>query len=153
MTSLSFRLIYIICVSLCFAGLNSAHEASSRDLVLYMALQSKGILTLSFNASKPVADSIQILETDTQAGFMPGWITQYHEDFYSVSRTKFPAPDSVQGEVFAFRKSGRTNLNLLNSLGSGGDGAVYVDVSTDGRTISVANMSVKCVLSEARWIC
>jgi 6-phosphogluconolactonase (cycloisomerase 2 family) len=111
-----------------------------------MALQSKGILTLSFDPSRPVTDSIQILETNTNAGFMPGWITQYHEHFYSVSRTEFPTPNSVLGGVFAFQKSGDTNLTLLNYVDSGGQGAVYTDVSRDGRTISVANMSVKCVL-------
>lgn len=152
MTSLLFRLICLIWASLCLAEFNSsAQQQHSRDpfscdVVLYMALQSTGIVTLSFDPSRPVADSIQIVETNTHAGFMPGWITQYGNDFYSVSRTEFPTSNSVHGGVFAFRRSGPgigANLTLLNSVDSGGQGAVYTDVSRDGRIISVANMSVK----------
>jgi 6-phosphogluconolactonase (cycloisomerase 2 family) len=109
-------------------------------------VQSQGILTLAFNPSQPVDESIRILATNTDVGYLPGWITQYEDNFYSVSRTEYPTPSSVDGGVFAFHvKEGNdrhSQLDHLNSISSGGQGAVYVDVSRDGRTISVANMFV-----------
>lgn len=149
MAALLFNLITLIC-SFCSVVVRAAssHECiggCSQDLILYMTVQSRGILTLSFDPSKSVDDSIRILSTNTDAGYLPGWITQYKDNLYTVSRTQYPTLSSVDGGVFAFHRAeddGHSNLERLNSVSSGGQGGVYVDVSRDGRTISVANMFV-----------
>ncbi|KAK9327564.1 Lactonase, 7-bladed beta-propeller-domain-containing protein [Lipomyces starkeyi] len=66
--------------------------------ILYVALQSRGILTLSFDPSKSVQTSLEILDTNTDAGFMPGWLKDGGDRIYSVSRTHFPTNASVSGE-------------------------------------------------------
>lgn len=151
MAALLFRFVGLVFISLFSVTAGAAYrdECSgdcSQDLTLYMTVQSQGILTLSFNPSHSVDDSIRLLATNTDSGYSPGWITQYKDNFYSVSRTQYPTSSSVDGGVFAFRKGERidhhSNLDILNSVSSGGRGAVYVDVSRDGRTISVANMFV-----------
>lgn len=157
MAALLLHLLGLVCMSLLpmAAGAESRDECiggCGQDLILYMTVQSRGILTLSFNPSQSADDSIRILATNTDAGYTPGWITQYKESFYSVSRTEYPTPSSIDGGVFAFHKRDgndrHSNLDLLNSVSSGGQGAVYVDVSRDGRTISIANMFVIPKLDE-----
>ncbi|ODQ70634.1 hypothetical protein LIPSTDRAFT_5409 [Lipomyces starkeyi NRRL Y-11557] len=66
--------------------------------ILYVALQSRGILTLSFDPSKSVQTSLEILDTNTDAGFTPGWLKDGGDRIYSVSRTHFPMNASVSGE-------------------------------------------------------
>ncbi|KAF7180789.1 hypothetical protein CNMCM7691_010080 [Aspergillus felis] len=149
MAALLFRLVGLVYISLFSLAAGAACRdecigGCGEDLILYMTVQSQGVLTLSFNPSQSVDDSIRILATNTDAGYSPGWITQYKENFYSVSRTQYPTLSSVDGGVFAFHKregnARHSNLDLLNSVSSGGRGAVYVDVSRDGRTISIANI-------------
>jgi 6-phosphogluconolactonase (cycloisomerase 2 family) len=151
MAALLFHLVGLVYISLFSLAAGAAYRdecigGCGEDLFLYMTVQSQGVLTLSFNPSQSVDDSIRILATNTDAGYSPGWITQYKENFYSVSRTQYPTLSSIDGGVFAFHKregnARHSNLDLLNSVSSGGRGAVHVDVSRDGRTISIANMFV-----------
>lgn len=145
-----FNFVALVCFSSCSVAVRAASSPAcigdcGQGLILYMTVQSRGILTLSFNPSKSVDESIRILSTNTDAGYLPGWITQYKDDFYTVSRTEYSTPSSIDGGVFAFHRTeddGQSNLERLNSVSSGGQGGVYVDVSRDGRTISVANMFV-----------
>lgn len=151
MVALFSYLLSLVCISLCSVtdretSTDACIGDCGQDLTLYMTAQSRGILTLAFNPSQPVDDSIRILATNTDAGYLPGWITQYKDNFYSVSRTEYPTPGSIDGGVFAFSiKEGNyrhSNLVPLNSVSTGGQGGVYADVSRDGQTISVANMFV-----------
>ncbi|KAK9384498.1 Lactonase, 7-bladed beta-propeller-domain-containing protein [Lipomyces mesembrius] len=66
--------------------------------ILYVALQSRGILTLTFDPSKSVQTSLEILDTNTDAGFMPGWLTDGGDKIYSISRTYFPTNAFLSGE-------------------------------------------------------
>ncbi|KAK9311381.1 putative isomerase YbhE [Lipomyces starkeyi] len=118
--------------------------------ILYVALQSRGILTLSFDPSKSIQTSLEILDISTDAGFMPGWLKDGGDRIYSISRTHFPTNASVSGGVFSFQKHrakfgqeespGAYGLELLSNVTSGGLGAVYCDLSRDGHTVSVANI-------------
>ncbi|KAJ8098597.1 Lactonase, 7-bladed beta-propeller-domain-containing protein [Lipomyces tetrasporus] len=65
-------------------------ESELSPHILYVALQSRGILTLSFDPSKSVQTSLEVLDTNTDAGFMPGWLTARGDKIYSISRTGFP---------------------------------------------------------------
>ena len=151
MAALLFNLVTLICSLFSMAvradSSSGCIGGCGQDLILYMTVQSQGILTLSFDPSQSMEKCIRILATNTDAGYLPGWITQYKDHFYSVSRTEYPTASSVDGGVFAFfafdkRGNHHSKLDLLNSVSSGGQGGVYVDVSRDGRTVSVANMFV-----------
>ncbi|KAK9350099.1 putative isomerase YbhE [Lipomyces doorenjongii] len=140
--------------------------------ILYVALQSRGILTLSFDPSKSAQTSLEILDTNTDAGFMPGWLMDGGDKIYSISRTHFPTNASASGGVFSFQKHraqygegglpGVYRLELLSNVTSGGLGAVYCDVSRDGRTVGVANidgstvsvhpLSKKGIIGEASYL-
>ena len=128
-----------------------ARSPNADPLVLYAAVQSKGVLTLSFDPSKPLINSLSIVDTNTNAGFMPGWLTAHNDKIYSVSRTRFPNASAADGGVFAFQKypaleghqaapGDDYSLSLLSNTSSGGLGGVFCDVSRDGQTLSVADM-------------
>jgi 6-phosphogluconolactonase len=119
--------------------------------ILYVALQSTGILTITFDPSKPASTSLQIIDVNTDGGFMPGWLTTHNDKIYSVSRTDYPNNNSVDGGVFGFQKQyaqggqraaagNNYGLGLLTNASTGGEGGVACDVTRDGRTIGVANM-------------
>lgn len=119
--------------------------------ILYVALQSIGILTISFDPSKNASTSLEVIEVNKQGGFMPGWLTTHNDKVYSVSRTHFPTNNSVTGGIFAFQKhhapqgqraapGGNYSLELLSNDTTGGRGGVACDVSRDGRTIAAASM-------------
>ncbi|KAK9253514.1 putative isomerase YbhE [Lipomyces tetrasporus] len=132
-------------------------ESELSPHILYVALQSRGILTLSFDPSKSVQTSLEVLDTNTDAGFMPGWLTARGDKIYSISRTGFPTNASISGGLFSFKKyrrqygeegtRGALGMSLLSNVTSGGVGAVYCDVSRDRRTISAANIdgSTVCI--------
>lgn len=118
---------------------------------LYIALQSEGILTVSFDPSKPSSTSLQIIDVDTDGGSMPDWLTIHNDKIYSVSRTDYPDNRFVNGGVFAFQKhcvqegqraaaGSNYGLGLLGNASTGGKGGVACDVSRDGRTIGVTGM-------------
>ena len=123
----------------------------SDPYILYVALQSTGILTVAFDPSRPVQQSLSILDTNTEAGYQPGWLSAHKDKIYSVSRSKYPDNSSVDGGVFAFQKHvaggwhrqtdrGDYSLQQFSNMSSGGTAAVYCDVSPDGQTMAVANM-------------
>ncbi|KAK9369524.1 putative isomerase YbhE [Lipomyces kononenkoae] len=124
-------------------------ESESSPHILYVALQSRGILTLSFDPCASVQTSLEILDTNTHAGFMPGWLMTRGDKIYSISRTHFPTNASISGGLFSFKKywrygeedtHGGLGMSFVSSVTSGGVGGVYCDVSRDGRTISAANI-------------
>ena len=115
------------------------------SLILYVAHQARGILTLSFDPSQPASQSLQIVSTNTQGGFRPQWLSPTSNDttqLYSLSRQQFPTVNSTDGGIFSFKDQGLRNrtLELQNAVDSGGEGGVYVDVSPDRRTLAAANI-------------
>ena len=132
-----------------FSLSNQAFPLSSRPdtepWILYVALQSEGILTVSFDPSKPSSTSLQIIDVNTYGGFIPGWLTTHNDKIYSVSRTDYPDNRFVNGGVFAFQKhysqegqrvaaGSNYSLGLLSNASTGGKGGVACDISRDGRT-------------------
>ncbi|RGP81466.1 hypothetical protein FLONG3_404 [Fusarium longipes] len=111
----------------------------ARIFTLRVAHQRRGILTLSFNSSAPRDRSIQLLTT-TKAGYQPGWLHSRGEYLYSVSRTHFPYNYSTSGGIFAFKKLSEGRLDLSDAVPSYGASGVYLDISTNGRTLSAANI-------------
>ncbi|KIX03629.1 uncharacterized protein Z518_07182 [Rhinocladiella mackenziei CBS 650.93] len=121
----------------------AAKEKAS--FTFYVALQSTGILEVSFDPNKDVNESLSIIATNTNAGKMPGWLTSYHHKIYSISRTAFPDNDTKSGGVFAFQEppasaARGTLLTFLDKESSNGDGGVYCDVNRDGKTLAAANI-------------
>lgn len=109
--------------------------------MLRIAHQKRGILTFSFDPSKPASTSLELLST-TQAGIRPGWLHYRDNLIYSVSRTNYPNNSSSSGGVFSFNKDVKDPgaLSLVTSQSSNGLGGVFCDIARDGRTLSVANM-------------
>ena len=115
---------------------------SPRDndtFTLFVAHQARGILTLSFDPSKVASESLKVIETNTQGGYRPQWLTFAGDQLYSLSRQQFPNASSVDGGIYSFERYG-TAFKFQNAVDSGGDGSVYVDVSPDKRTLAAANM-------------
>lgn len=129
-------------------SLASSAPPSLTPRILYAAVQSLGILTLHFDPTKNASSSITILDTNTHAGFEPGWLCLRGDKLYSISREEFSSINDTSGGLFSFSirsKSSHTKpteyrLDLLSSVSSNGRGGVFVDVSRDGRTLSAANM-------------
>jgi 6-phosphogluconolactonase (cycloisomerase 2 family) len=116
-----------------------------KSLGFYIALQSTGIVEISFDPSQSVNNSLSITGYTTNAGFRPGWLTSYKDKIYSISRTHYLNSDDKSGGVYAFEKppvsaSAGTNLTLLDERSSNGEGGVHCDVSPDGKTLSAANI-------------
>jgi len=132
----------MIFISLLVVSVQAFSLSSSSDTepwILYVALQSKGILTVSFDPSKPSSMSLQIIDVNTDGGFMPGWLTTHNDKIYSVSRTDYPANSSMNGGVFAFQKhyaqegqraaaGSNYSLGLLSSADTGGKGGVACEM-------------------------
>ncbi|OCL15230.1 putative isomerase YbhE [Glonium stellatum] len=122
--------------------------ANPEPWTLYVAQQSTGILTLAFDPSKSVSSSLEIINVNTQAGFMPGWVTTHEDKLYSIARTHYPTTHSTSGGVFSFQRNrlqghnttGNYSLQSINSVSSKGTSSVACDVSKDGKTIGVANI-------------
>ncbi|EXJ67548.1 uncharacterized protein A1O5_09561 [Cladophialophora psammophila CBS 110553] len=117
-------------------------------LGLYVALQSTGILEISFDPSKSANESLSVIGINTDAGFMPGWLTSFDDKIYSISRTSHPGSDTQSGEVFAFQRvpvtasaTGGTGLTLLNQASSNGKGGVHCKVSPDGKILAATNIT------------
>lgn len=106
---------------------------------LRVAHQERGILTLSFDRTKPSESSIRLLST-TQAGFKPGWLCSREDKLYSISRTHFPTHHSTSAGIFVFEKLPHGPLELLDTAKSHGEGGVFVDISPDGNILASANM-------------
>lgn len=107
---------------------------------LYVAHQARGILTIGFDPTKPANSSLSIIDTSVKGGYLPQWLHLHGDKLYSVSRAHYPTANDESGGVFAFDRQKNGSLSLLNSVPSSGLGAVYVDVSPDGRTLSAPNM-------------
>ncbi|CZR60685.1 uncharacterized protein PAC_10581 [Phialocephala subalpina] len=125
------------------------HPSSSlTPRVLCVALQSRGLLTLRFDPSKNALSSITILDTNTKAGFKPGWLHLRGNKLDSMSREEFSVNDT-SGGLFSFSVRSAYNhgsqpteygLDLINSVSSNGQGGVFVDVSRDGHSLTAANI-------------
>lgn len=127
---------------------NIADKTGEDSLGFYVALQSTGILEINFDPSKSINESLSVAAVNTDAGFMPGWLTGFGDTVYSISRTQSPGSESDSGEVFAFRrrsvatsKYGRTGLELFSEESSNGKGGVHCDVSPDGKILAAANIT------------
>jgi hypothetical protein len=122
----------------------------SERLIFYVGHQARGILTLEFDPLQNVSSSLNVLEINTQGGFLPQWLTSHEKTVYSVSREQFPTVNDTSGGIFSFRavinahqtkKSDKYYpLTFKSKSTSGGRGAVACDVSRDGRTVATANM-------------
>ena len=118
------------------------------SLGLFVALQSTGVVELSFDPRKPAHDSLSVVAVNTDAGFMPGWLTPYGDKIYCVSRTSPPGSESMSGRVSAFQhapaaasgKSG-TGLALFDQASSNGEGGVHCKVSPDGKILAAVNIT------------
>lgn len=129
--------------------------STSPPYTLRVAQQARGILTVTFDPSKPANESQKVVDTNTQGGYLPQWLHAYENKIYTMSRTFYPTNASASGGIYAFdRKHSESHqsgaaggLELLDSTSSDGRGGVYVDVSKDGRTLSAANMYVIAVES------
>jgi 6-phosphogluconolactonase (cycloisomerase 2 family) len=128
------RLTAFTTILLTYLVLANAHIHTLR-----VAHQKRGILALSFNPSAPRNRSIQLLTT-TRAGYQPGWLHNRGDYLYSVSRTYFPDNSSTSGGIFAFKKLANGRLQLSDAVASHGKGGVYLDISTNGKTLASANM-------------
>lgn len=116
------------------------HLNSSETLTLYVAHQSRGILTINFDPTKTADESLQIVD-EIAAGYQPGWICGRDKNVYSVARTNYPDNSSVSGAVFVFNNDQNNHqLNSLGSTSSDGEGSVFCDVNHDGSMLSVANI-------------
>ncbi|KAK5955685.1 hypothetical protein OHC33_003326 [Knufia fluminis] len=114
-------------------------------LNFYVALQSTGILSISFDPAQDVNTSLSITGYTTNAGYHPDWLTSHNDKIYSISRTNYPGTTSGSGGLFALEEQstpslGTNNLTLLNSVSSHGLGGIHCDVSPDGTLLSAANI-------------
>ncbi|KAJ9607529.1 hypothetical protein H2200_007607 [Cladophialophora chaetospira] len=117
-------------------------------LRLYVALQSSGIIELSFEPRNSVNESLSVTGINTDAGFMPGWLTACDDKLYSISRTRYSESDNQSGGVFAFERlpatasaTSGTALTLVNQASSNGKGGVHCEVSPDGKILAAANIT------------
>lgn len=114
---------------------------------LYVALQSTGILELSFDPNENDTNkALSVISTFSKAGKMPGWLASYQDKIYSISRLHYPDESSESGGLFAFQQSkfssvSGTGLNLVNEQSSTGKGGVHIDISPDGRILAAANIN------------
>lgn len=146
-----FQLLFVVVALSCHTvtALGYPNRAnSSSSLILYAAVQSRGVLTLEFDPTKNASSSITILDTNTQGGFEPGWLHLRGDKLYSISREKYSSVNDTSGGLFSFSLPCATQvsepknygLDLVSSTSSDGRGGVFVDVNPDGRTLSAANM-------------
>ncbi|KEF55562.1 uncharacterized protein A1O9_08312 [Exophiala aquamarina CBS 119918] len=122
---------------------------------IYIALQSTGILELSFDPSeRDVQKALFVTSTCSSSGKMPGWLTSHRDSdkIYSISRLHYPDESAESGGLFAFRQrrpskasspSGEPGPGLapVNERSSTGKGGVHIDVSPDGKLLAAANIS------------
>lgn len=136
----------LLSLALAVSPVTSSCSGADSLCTLRVAKGDQGILTLTFDATKDALDSLKMVDV-TPAGIMPGWLSPYQDKIYSISRTGYPNNGSIDGGVYAWKKtksaaSAFESLESLGSVDSMGAGGVYCDVSPDGRTLSVANMLV-----------
>lgn len=113
--------------------------AQDSSLGFYVALQSTGILGIDFDPSKDVKHSL-IITSITNAGFQVNWVTPYKDKIYSISRSHYPDNATMSGGVFEFEGASETDLTLIDSRSSNGEGGVFLDVSPDGKTLAAADI-------------
>lgn len=93
-------------------------------------------------------ESLSVVATNTDAGFMPGWVTSSGDNLYSISRTSAPGSASDSGGVFAFRKSpvasGKGPV-LFDQASSNGKGGVHCEVSPNGKILAAANITASTI--------
>lgn len=104
---------------------------------LYLALQSTGVLRLSFDPNLEPDNALVVVD-QIEAGIMPGWLTLHGNKLYSISRTNSTNPSS--GEVFAFqtKHSGIEKFALTSAHGEGG---VHIEVSPNGKILAAATIT------------
>lgn len=111
-------------------------------LGFFVALQSTGILDVSFNPDENADKALSVVATK-EAGTQPGWLTPYGDNIYAISRTGFPDNSSESGGVFSFQKtfvSHDVALMSLNSRSSNGRGGVHCEVHPSGNILAAANI-------------
>jgi hypothetical protein len=110
--------IFMIFINLLVVSIQVFPLSSRSDTepwILYVAMQSKGILTVSFDLSKPSSMSLQIIDVNTDGRFMPGWLTTHNDKKYSASRTDYPSNSSVNGGSLCLPKALRTRRTKSGS--------------------------------------
>ncbi|OAP57384.1 hypothetical protein AYL99_08122 [Fonsecaea erecta] len=125
---------------------------AERSLGFYIALQSTGILEIAFDPGKSANESLSIVAVNTDAGFMPGWLTGFGDKIYSISRTGYLNGEDSSGGVFAFRREplstsppSGAGLVLFDQTSSNGKGGVHCEVSPDGKILAAANITASTV--------
>jgi hypothetical protein len=78
-------------------------------LILYVAVQSQGILTMAFDPSKPASESLSVLATNTDGGFQPGWLTSRGDKLISISRNATAGVQSRGHFLFSKIRSNEYN--------------------------------------------
>ncbi|KIX08893.1 uncharacterized protein Z518_03550 [Rhinocladiella mackenziei CBS 650.93] len=123
-------------------------ETDKTSLGFHIALQSIGIVEISFDPGKSVNESLSVVAINTNAGLMPGWLTSFGDKIYSISRTSYPDIASKSGGVFAFQKApvaasakSETGLALFDQASSNGKGGVHCQVSPDGKILVATNIT------------
>lgn len=134
-----FALVLSVALLALFPG--SLDAASPANLLLRVADQSKGLLTLSFD---PHNHSIEVIHQN-DAGFHPNWLFPYRGNIFTISRAT-TSTSEVAG-LFTFVKSphhaggsSTSSLSLIDTATSDGMGGVYVGVNRDGKTLAAADM-------------
>ncbi|KAL6246954.1 hypothetical protein RBB50_006261 [Rhinocladiella similis] len=125
----------------------AVNGTSNAPHTLYVALQSTGIVEISFDPSKDSDKAISIVGVNTNAGYMPGWVVTSNDKVYSISRTSPPGSESESGGVFVFQASSAkgSHLTRIDSKSSNGKGGVHCEVSPDGKTFAAANITASTV--------
>ncbi|KAK5059799.1 hypothetical protein LTR84_009682 [Exophiala bonariae] len=122
---------------------------AEKSRTLYVALQSTGIVELSFQPNvQDAGQALSVISTFSDAGKMPGWLASHQDKIYSISRLHYPDESFESGGLFAFRQSATSSssepgkgLSLINEQRSTGKGGVHIDISPDGRVLAAANIS------------
>lgn len=117
-------------------------ETPGSPLGLYVALQSTGLVEISFDPGKTVQDSMSVVSVNTDAGYMPNWVTSHGDKVYSISRSNYAGSKSSSGGVHAFQQGqGGTGLKSIGQASSNGKGGCHLEVSPDGKALAAANIT------------
>lgn len=109
-----------------------------------MALESTGLIEISFDPRKPPHESLSVASVCADAGHMPNWVTSHGDHVYSISRTAYPDGRSSSGGVHSFRHDG-LRLKTISHASSNGKGGCHLSVSPDGKALVASNITASTI--------
>ncbi|CAK7237352.1 hypothetical protein SBRCBS47491_009946 [Sporothrix bragantina] len=115
-------------------------QANEIPLGLYVALESTGLVELSFDPSKSVQKSLSVVSVCKDAGHMPNWVVARGDEVYSINRTAYPDGRSSSGGVHSFRHDD-TGFHAICKASSHGKGGCHISVSPDGKALVATNIT------------